>query len=102
MGKGACFLEWEEVAYDLLTARPNDVVKLACSLAEGGAADLDALDLRALSGLEIKPGGVRVEIVDKAALLEVAVKAGWISDADPEAAATFFAALESAATSEAD
>lgn len=90
-------LDWEVVAYELLSARSNDVVKLARALADGEPLDVDELDLRAMTGLEIKAGGVRVELVDRAAVLAAAEKAGLIGDADASAAASFFEALEGAA-----
>lgn len=90
-------MDWEERAYELLSLRPDDVVRLALSISVGASVDFDGLDLRALASLEIKAGSVRVDMVSKAALLEVAVKAGWVNKPDEEAAKSFFAALEQAA-----
>lgn len=59
-------MKWEELAYSLLEARPNDAVKLALAVAEGKPPNLKGADLRALVELEVKPGGgVRVELMDK-------------------------------------
>ena len=50
-------MKWEELAYSLLEARPNDAVKLALAVAEGKPPNLKGADLRALVELEVKPGG---------------------------------------------
>ena len=56
---------------------------------------------RALVELEVKPGGgVRVELMDKGAALGAILKAGLPQDGDPEAVASFFAALQGAAREE--
>ena len=58
-------MKWEELAYSLLEAKPNDAVKLALAVAEGKPPNLKGADLRALVELEVKPGGgVRVELMD--------------------------------------
>ena len=94
-------MKWEELAYSLLEARPNDAVKLALAVAEGKAPNLRGADLRALVELEVKPGGgVRVELMDKGAALGAILKAGLPQDGDPEAVASFFAALQGAAGEE--
>ena len=86
-------MKWEELAYSLLEARPNDAVKLALAVAEGKPPNLKGADLRALVELEVKPGGgVRVELMDKGAALGAILKAGLPQDGDPEAVARFFAA----------
>ena len=86
------------MAYSLLEAKPNDAVKLALAVAEGKPPNLKGADLRALVELEVKPGGgVRVELMDKGAAL---LKAGLPQDGDPEAVASFFAALQGAAREE--
>ena len=41
-------MKWEELAYSLLEARPNDAVKLALAVAEGKPPNLKGADLRAL------------------------------------------------------
>ena len=83
------------MAYSLLEARPNDAVKLALAVAEGKPPNLKGADLRALVELEVKPGGgVRVELMDKGAALGAILKAGLPQDGDPEAVASFFAALQ--------
>ena len=88
-------MKWEELAYSLLEARPNDAVKLALAVAEGKPPNLKGADLRALVELEVKPGGgVRVELMDKGAALGAILKAGLPQDGDPEAVASFFAALQ--------
>ena len=90
-------MKWEELAYSLLEARPNDAVKLALAVAEGKPPNLKGADLRALVELEVKPGGgVRVE----GAALGAILKAGLPQDGDPEAVASFFAALQGAAREE--
>ena len=90
-------MKWEELAYSLLEARPNDAVKLALAVAEGKPPNLKGADLRALVELEVKPGGgVRVELMDKGAALGAILKAGLPQDGDPEAVASFFAALQGA------
>ncbi len=87
-------MKWEELAYSLLEARPNDAVKLALAVAEGSPQP-EGADLRALVELEVKPGGgVRVELMDKGAALGAILKAGLPQDGDPEAVASFFAALQ--------
>ena len=88
------------MAYSLLEARPNDAVKLALAVAEGKPPNLKGADLRALVELEVKPGGVRVELMDKGAALGAILKAGLPQDGDPEAVASFFAALQGAAREE--
>ena len=89
------------MAYSLLEARPNDAVKLALAVAEGKPPNLNGADLRALVELEVKPGGgVRVELMDKGAALGAILKAGLPQDGDPEAVASFFAALQGAAREE--
>ena len=106
-------MKWEELAYSLLEARPNDAVKLALAVAEGKPPNLKGADLRAryrvlrtgqgraLVELEVKPGGgVRVELMDKGAALGAILKAGLPQDGDPEAVASFFAALQGAAREE--
>ncbi|BFK68552.1 MAG: hypothetical protein ACLT5P_07405 [Flavonifractor plautii] len=94
-------MKWEELAYSLLEARPNDAVKLALAVAEGKPPNLKGADLRALVELEVKPGGgVRVELMDKGAALGAILKAGLPQDGDPEAVASFFAALQGAAGGE--
>ena len=45
-------------------------------------------------------GGVRVELMDKGAALGAILKAGLPQDGDPEAVASFFAALQGAAREE--
>lgn len=50
-------MKWEELAYSLLEAKPNDAVKLALAVAEGKPPNLKGADLRALVELEVKPGG---------------------------------------------
>lgn len=68
-------MKWEELAYSLLEARPNDAVKLALAVAEGKPPNLKGADLRALVELEVKPGGgVRVELMDKGAALGAILK----------------------------
>ena len=42
-------MKWEELAYSLLEARPNDAVKLALAVAEGKPPNLNGADLRALA-----------------------------------------------------
>lgn len=94
-------MKWEELAYSLLEAKPNDAVKLALAVAEGKPPNLKGADLRALVELEVKPGGgVRVELMDKGAALGAILKAGLPQDDDPEAVASFFAALQGAAREE--
>ena len=67
----------------------------------GEAPNLKGADLRALVELEVKPGGgVRVELMDKGAALGAILKAGLPQDGDPEAVASFFAALQGAAREE--
>ena len=100
-GKEFYRMKWEELAYSLLEARPNDAVKLALAVAEGKPPNLKGADLRALVELEVKPGGgVRVELMDKGAALGAILKAGLPQDGDPEAVASFFAALQGAAREE--
>ena len=66
-----------------------------------GQTNLKGADLRALVELEVKPGGgVRVELMDKGAALGAILKAGLPQDGDPEAVASFFAALQGAAREE--
>ena len=50
-------MKWEELAYSLLEARPNDAVKLALAVAEGKPPNLKGADLRALVELGVNPGG---------------------------------------------
>ena len=78
------------MAYSLLEARPNDAVKLALAVAEGKPPNLKGADLRALVELEVKPGGG----------VRAILKAGLPQDDDPEAVASFFAALQGAAREE--
>ena len=47
-GKEFYRMKWEELAYSLLEARPNDAVKLALAVAEGKPPNLKGADLRAL------------------------------------------------------
>ena len=82
-------MKWEELAYSLLEARPNDAVKLALAVAEGKPPNLKGADLRALVELEVK-----------GAALGAILKAGLPQDGDPEAVASFFAALQGAAREE--
>ena len=49
-------MKWEELAYSLLEARPNDAVKLALAVAEGKPPNLKGADLRALVELELDTG----------------------------------------------
>lgn len=77
-------MKWEELAYSLLEAKPNDAVKLALAVAEGKPPNLKGADLRALVELEVKPGGgVRVELMDKGAALGAILKAGLPQDGRP-------------------
>ena len=77
-------MKWEELAYSLLEARPNDAVKLALAVAEGKPPNLKGADLRALVELEVKPGGgVRVELMDKGAALGAILKAGLPQNVAP-------------------
>ena len=89
------------MAYSLLEARPNDAVKLALAVAEGKPPNLKGADLRALVELVGQPGGgVRGELRDQGAALGALRKAGLPQDGDPEAVASFFAALQGAAREE--
>lgn len=84
-------MKLKDMAAEALGAPAGDVVLLA------QGADPRGLDLRALTEYETRPGGgVRVKLMDRAALIAALVRAGWLEEGDPEAADRLYGALEGA------
>ena len=68
-------MKWEELAYSLLEAKPNDAVKLALAVAEGKPPNLKGADLRAWWSWRSSPAAASgVELMDKGAALGAILK----------------------------